>query len=900
MKDVWRFLDFSVFHTCQYSGLRLKRTMLAFNAVEFKMINRLCPGVSKTHRHAKWGIDAKTNKFATVSETAYPFVLAKRIASQFVVALHRLGIKTAPEILSEVSDTDSALLPTLRAEAGLQSKTSKLPPLIPTFAARIALTGFSSQLPAHDLHSKLHHDTTIASRFASTRLPKGSKLLDVIPPLLPAVSCYGGVVASSPKMDQAEKDHFTKQLTNETFDETPPGELQTQVWGVPWTEQQFVEQMVQFGHPCTMDTHLPAVLKDTIEKYYGMSESDRIQHRTKRIGFWIKRLKDLRADEQQLKESLEPDVAKVLKGKNLLVWKEMLQATGYHDPSVFDEMALGTDLVGDVAPTGLWPKKFQPASITVSELEDVAVRERQSIESGLFRCAFEDELEHEVWKQTLEEVSCGQLEGPINISELPPNYTLSRRFAIHQGVKTRCIDDFSMSSVNRCVQTTESPKPHTADTLAALCTSLMKYAKSKPDVKWLGRPFDLKGAYRQCAIKPTSTQFAHIFVRRPSDKKLVAFRMLALPFGAVRSVHAFLRMAHSLWFLLVKEFLVLTTNYFDDYVVLGSHGEASNLTGCVQLFLRVLGWKFAESGSKAPDFSSAFQALGITVDICKLGENLVLFDNTAARCAEIIGFLDTILATRKLTQNDALKLRGRLQFTSGQIFGRVVKAALSAITWHAYQARCDSVSDETAFCLRLHRKFLSQGKPRRLRHLGDKPFFVQTDACCEWRQGNMFAAIGAVLFDSSGNVISYFSAELDQQLLAALNPSRKQTIIFECEFFALFCALHAWADVAGPAIVIYTDNNAVRDSMISCNTGNEVAKKILVATLVSEMQAQLTPWYSRVPTDSNCADAPSRLDITSLQSVCAKPTECNPNKMWSHVLALYEKWGDEQAASCPH
>ena len=33
------------------------------------------------------------------------------------------------------------------------------------------------------------------------------------------------------------------------------------------------------------------------------------------------------------------------------------------------------------------------------------------------------------------------------------------------------------------------------------------------------------------------------------------------------------------------------------------------------------------------------------------------------------------------------------------------------------------------------------------------------------------------------------------------------------------------------AVAIYTDNNAVRDSMISCHTANDVAKKILVALL---------------------------------------------------------------------
>ena len=53
------------------------------------------------------------------------------------------------------------------------------------------------------------------------------------------------------------------------------------------------------------------------------------------------------------------------------------------------------------------------------------------------------------------------------------------------------------------------------------------------------------------------------------------------------------------------------------------------------------------------------------------------------------------------------------------------------------------------------------------------------------------------------------------------------------------------------AVVIYTDNNGVRDTLIACTTRNAVARKILTATLALESMLQLTPWYARVPTDSN-------------------------------------------------
>lgn len=166
----------------------------------------------------------------------------------------------------------------------------------------------------------------------------------------------------------------------------------------------------------------------------------------------------------------------------------------------------------------------------------------------------------------MEEVQSGALEGPLSLDDIPCHYPLSRRFGIKQGAKIRCIDDFSMTSVNASVQSTESPKPQTLDVFAALCVYVMSSCDSN-DV-WQGRTFDLVRAYRQCAVRPSSKMFSHIVVQRPGTKEIAAFRMKALPFGAVRSVHSFLRFAFNIWYLLVKELMVLTANYFDDFVTL--------------------------------------------------------------------------------------------------------------------------------------------------------------------------------------------------------------------------------------------------------------------------------------------------------------------------------------------
>ena len=66
------------------------------------------------------------------------------------------------------------------------------------------------------------------------------------------------------------------------------------------------------------------------------------------------------------------------------------------------------------------------------------------------------------------------------------------------------------------------------------------------------------------------------------------------------------------------------------------------------------------------------------------------------------------------------------------------------------------------------------------------PWFVETDAWYEVENGVVTAGIGAVLFDSTGRPVQFFSHRLATSLVNALNPNlHRKTTIFECEFFAV-------------------------------------------------------------------------------------------------------------------
>ena len=71
------------------------------------------------------------------------------------------------------------------------------------------------------------------------------------------------------------------------------------------------------------------------------------------------------------------------------------------------------------------------------------------------------------------------------------------------------MDDDTRSSVNLAVQ-------------VIIVEAMTECPGGEP---WIIRTFDLHDAYRQCAVSPSSSKFS-------------IFRMLALPFGSVKSVHS--------------------------------------------------------------------------------------------------------------------------------------------------------------------------------------------------------------------------------------------------------------------------------------------------------------------------------------------------------------------------
>ena len=106
-----------------------------------------------------------------------------------------------------------------------------------------------------------------------------------------------------------------------------------------------------------------------------------------------------------------------------------------------------------------------------------------------------------------------------------------------------------------------------------------KMHSSWKDGEWsdlVGRVADLKSAYKQLAVHPSSRSFSVVAVFDPEARKTRLYRALSLMFGETAAVYSFLRVSRALAAIAVKTFNLLVVEFFDDFTqVEGKALEAS-------------------------------------------------------------------------------------------------------------------------------------------------------------------------------------------------------------------------------------------------------------------------------------------------------------------------------------
>ena len=269
----------------------------------------------------------------------------------------------------------------------------------------------------------------------------------------------------------------------------------------------------------------------------------------------------------------------------------------------------------------------------------------------------------------------------------------SKRFGVKQGGKVRAVDDFSEFLVNASVNSSEKLALYGIDEVVNTARFFMgmdgisvdergepsfspsAYEGGRSFRSLLGRALDLKAAYKQLARSPADAWASVLAVWNPVKACVEFYESVALPFGSVSAVMCFNRVARALRVIMARLFLLVNTNFFDDFCQLEVEGLTDSSWETAEMVMRLLGWKISKAEEKRLPFSTSFQMLGAVVDLAKSREGLILVSNKGSRLEDISQLVHTILGKEKVPLSLIETLRGRLLYAAGHTFGK------NALSW---------------------------------------------------------------------------------------------------------------------------------------------------------------------------------------------------------------------------
>ena len=550
-------------------------------------------------------------------------------------------------------------------------------------------------------------------------------------------------------------------------------------------------------------------------------------------------------------------------------------------------MCNGFSLVGKLPESGVFKRKFRPASLLEEDLRSCASRARAALIASV-QPADNPVVDTGVLSATQKEVAAGFVTGPVDPGSLPHDATLTRRFGVIQeeadgAPKVRPIDDYRASHVNDSVSQSEQVPVHSLDVVAAMISGWIRLAKDVGGVQDMtAKCWDLHAAYKQLPLDDAAYSRDGFFVPyNPLSKMPEIYRQLVLPFGSKASVTAFIRAAFALWRIGLKCLRLVWSFYFDDFLNIASKCEEKHLELVISVFFRLLGWKL--SSDKLLPYHVCCKVLGIELDLSDARLGLAVMRNTAKRREELILALESVLKAQCLGHREAERLRGRLQFASGQLFGRLARHAIHALT---RRGSSSGLSEKLQWALSFLIDLLKQGKPREISCNLQSSRFVFVDASFE--EGGQ-AGLGGLVYDSSGNILKWFSCavpEIFTKVLQTCFGWQRETVIYELEALAVPLALDLFrAELTSRSIAIFTDNEGVHGSFVKCWSENPVGSALAYLTGLKELSLQSVFYYDRVPSHSNPADKPSRGDTSLPEASRAQVSKGMLEALLSAALA---------------
>jgi len=420
----------------------------------------------------------------------------------------------------------------------------------------------------------------------------------------------------------------------------------------------------------------------------------------------------------------------------------------------------------------------------------------------------------------------------------------------------------------------------------------------------VGKCMDLESAYKQCPVAPAHARYSPFALKNPESGEVEFFFAKALPFGATAAVHGFNRAAMALNHLVHAFVGIPCTHYFDDFTIVVPEIISSTVDTLARRFFELLGWDVKVSKDKP--MSRTFTALGVDFDLTELKSDdpRVVVANKPDRIKEICKKIETHLGQESMTPAEAAELRGRLVLSNSQTYGR-----MGALAYHYLGRKANksgdsgALSQDVMWALRWWKKHVAEAKPRTVR-VGKQrsPLYVFTDGSCDpdrSKQVGVKAGYRVVMFDPEDGALELFGCEVSDDLMRLLSAGgSKKQIVGQSELIPCHAAKVVWKErMTRRRVVLYVDNEAARFGLIKGSSPTRDSAWLLNEFWLEEAEAESNTWIERVPSASNCADAPSRgsYEILTQMGMAAKRVHLP----WDYEKSLVRQWKEEARSAEP-
>mmetsp|Transcript_16082 Transcript_16082/g.36700 ORF Transcript_16082/g.36700 Transcript_16082/m.36700 type:complete len:515 (-) Transcript_16082:104-1648(-) len=480
----------------------------------------------------------------------------------------------------------------------------------------------------------------------------------------------------------------------------------------------------------------------------------------------------------------------------------------------------------------------------------------------------------------MEELSSGLVHGPFSVNDLNAKagtwkyafgFGLWRplpRFAIWQGSKYRCIDDASASGSNALgTWTHETICCDRPDSPARIGIRFHRLGVPPcgrvASVRMGGGTDDAFAAYRR--VPTADAGYTVVMLAVPDGDRFVA-KCFCLPghnFGLVSSVLNFNCIPEPLVAFSRRYFATPVTRFYDDEGVHEPlYGQGSAQWAHFQL-REILRFHF-DFGKHVP-WSPKPVYCGVCTDWSLEARGVVRVGVTTKRRETLVGRIDELVARGECTGAEASSLYGKARWCLSPMFGRFGVALLRPLKLRQYAIDGAStlLGDELRDSLLVLRALVSSSVVFSIPIFPDSSPHVVVLSDASFERG--YGWLGFVIASPFDGVF-WAGAPTPAWMLRLLTEHRvRGTYIGQLEALAALSAYLSLPQIfRSRKVSHYIDNQAALYSLIKGSSADVDMNRVAFLIRAFYVRFRVDAWLDYVPSASNIADLPTRLDDAAL------------------------------------